>query len=50
MYGINGLTDYKLLVEVEMPLKSSPTVTGSRRLVICDHIGKEYEQKRGSRD
>ena len=43
--------DQELLVEVEMSLKSSITVTGSRKLLICDHCGKEYEQiKKRKRD
>ena len=28
-----------------MPPKTMSKVTGSRRLVICDHCGKEYEQR-----
>ena len=35
----------KPLVEVKMPPKSTSTLTGTRRLVICDHCGKEYEQR-----
>ena len=33
------------LVEVEMAPKIMSTVTVSRRLVICDHCGKEYMQR-----
>ena len=28
-----------------MPPKTMSKVTGSRKLVICDHCGKEYEQR-----
>ena len=38
--------DYQPLVEVEMPPKTMSTVTGSKRLVACDHCGEEYEQRK----
>ena len=33
------------LVEVKMPPKSTSTLTCTRRLVICDHCGEEYEPR-----
>ena len=44
-YGQSALQHTPLIYKVEMSPKTMSTVTGTRRVVICDYCGKEYEQR-----
>ena len=42
-YGHSALQHTPKIYKVEMSPKTMSTVTGTRRLVICNYCGKEYE-------
>ena len=44
-YGHSALQPTPQIYKVEMSPKTISTVTGTRRFVICDYCGKEYEQR-----